>query len=64
MPLQKLEIPGGVVKDRSAYSVGGRWIDADKVRFQQGFPEPIGGWFQEGNWTATVRLVIYGHGAI
>ena len=53
MPLQKLEIPGGVVKDRSAYSVGGRWIDADKVRFQQGFPEPIGGWFQEGNWTAT-----------
>jgi hypothetical protein len=53
MPLQKLEIPGGIVKDRSAYAVGGRWIDADKVRFQQGFPEPIGGWFQEGNWTAT-----------
>jgi hypothetical protein len=53
MPLQKLEIPGGIIKDRSAYATGGRWTDADKVRFQQGFPEPIGGWFQESNWTAT-----------
>ena len=53
MPLQKFEIPGGMVKDRSAYASGGRWIDGNKVRFQQGFPEPIGGWIEEVNWSAT-----------
>lgn len=53
MPLQKLKIPGGIVTDRSPYAVEGRWIDSEKVRFQQGLPEPIGGWIQEVNWSAT-----------
>lgn len=52
MPYQKLEIPGGIIKDRSAYSTGGRWVDGDKVRFQQGFPELIGGWIEEDTWEA------------
>tara|TARA_R110000824_G_scaffold352689_1_gene539774 strand:+ start:348 stop:2348 length:2001 start_codon:yes stop_codon:yes gene_type:complete len=53
MPLEKFEIPGGIVKDRSAYSAGGKWIDASRVRFQQGLPEPIGGWVKEASWSAT-----------
>ena len=53
MPLQKLKIPGGVFKDRSDYAIDGKWIDSDKVRFQQGLPEPIGGWLKEANWSAT-----------
>lgn len=53
MPFEKFEIPGGIIKDRSAYSVGGKWINGSRVRFQQGFPEPIGGWVKEVNWSAT-----------
>lgn len=34
----------GIVKDLTANAATGRWVDCDKVRFRQGFPEKIGGW--------------------
>ena len=44
MPLTKLQFKPGVVKDTTAYSNEGGWVDSDKVRFRFGFPEKIGGW--------------------
>ena len=44
MPLTKLQFKPGVVKDTTAYSNEGGWVDSDKVRFRFGFPEKLGGW--------------------
>ena len=44
MPLTKLQFKAGVVKDTTAYSNEGGWVDSDKVRFRFGYPEKIGGW--------------------
>ena len=44
MPLTKLQFKPGVVKDTTAYSNKGGWVDSDKVRFRFGFPEKLGGW--------------------
>lgn len=53
MTLAKLNIKGGVVADRPDYSSGPLWIDSDKIRFQQGLPEKIGGWSSETTWLHT-----------
>ena len=53
MTLAKLTIPPGFVSDTTDYAAGPVWVDGDKVRFQQGLPEPIGGWIKEVNWTFT-----------
>ena len=53
MSLAKLNIKGGIVTDRSDYSAGPVWVDGNKVRFQQGLPEKIGGWVSETSWTHT-----------
>ena len=42
--LKKIAISGGVVKDDTAYSSEGKWVDSDKVRFYNGRPQKIGGW--------------------
>lgn len=46
--LVELPIKPGVIKDNSALSSEGRWVDADKMRFravgQRSFPEVIGGY--------------------
>lgn len=39
-----LPIPPGVVKDITRYSAKGRWIDSNRIRFIEGFVQPIGGW--------------------
>lgn len=44
MPLEKLDISPGVVKDRTAYSSVGRWIDTQWMRFDEGQPTKMGGW--------------------
>ena len=44
MPLTKLQFKPGVVKDTTAYSNEGGWVDSDHVRFRFGYPEKIGGW--------------------
>ena len=44
MPLQKLVFKPGINREITSYSNEARWIDSDKIRFRQGFPEKIGGW--------------------
>ena len=44
MPLVKLQFRPGFVKDTTAYTNEGGWRDGNKVRFNLGFPEKIGGW--------------------
>lgn len=38
-----IDIPAGVDKDSNAYSTF-QWTDADKIRFNRGYPQKIGGW--------------------
>ena len=44
MPLTKLQFRPGINRDITSYSNEGGWVDCDKVRFRQGYPEVIGGW--------------------
>ena len=44
MPLTKLQYKPGINREITSYSNEARWIDSDKIRFRQGFPEKIGGW--------------------
>ena len=44
MPLTKLQFKPGINRDVTSYSNEGGWVDCDKVRFRQGYPEVIGGW--------------------
>ena len=39
-----IDLPPGIVKTDSEYSLEGRYVDGDKVRFVRGRPEKIGGW--------------------
>lgn len=39
-----LDLPPGIVKSRSPLDVRNRYIDCDKVRFDNGRPRKIGGW--------------------
>ena len=44
MSLQKLSFKPGINREVTSYSNEGGWVDSDKIRFRQGFPEKIGGW--------------------
>lgn len=44
MALTKLQFKPGVNRETTNYSNKGGWVDCDKVRFRQGYPEKIGGW--------------------
>lgn len=44
MPLQKLRFKPGINREGTFYSNSGGWYECDKIRFRDGFPEPIGGW--------------------
>ena len=44
MPLTKLNFKPGIVSDITSYSNEGGFVDGDKIRFRNGFPEKIGGW--------------------
>lgn len=46
MPLKKILLTPGVVKENTRYTNEGRWYDCDKIRFRQGTPEKIGGWLR------------------
>jgi len=39
-----LQLPPGVVRNSTEYATGGRWYDANLVRFYAGQARPIGGW--------------------
>lgn len=45
MPLKKIVFKPGVNRENTRYTTEGGWYDCDKVRFRQGTPEKIGGWF-------------------
>ncbi len=57
MPLTKLQFKPGINRDVTSYSNEGGWVDCDKVRFRQGFPEVIGGWekYSSETYIGTVR---------
>jgi hypothetical protein len=44
MPLQKLQFRPGINKESTSFANEGGWVDCDKVRFRQGYPEKINGW--------------------
>ena len=44
MPLTKLKFKPGIISDITSYSAEGGFVDGDKIRFRNGFPEKIGGW--------------------
>jgi hypothetical protein len=51
MPFMKLQFKPGINREITSYSNEGGWRDCDKVRFQKGFPEQIGGWQKHSNST-------------
>jgi len=44
MPVTKLQLRPGLVRDTTSYANEGGWYYSDKVRFSNGYPEKIGGW--------------------
>jgi hypothetical protein len=46
MPLQKIVLRPGIVRDTSNYSNEGGWFECDKIRFFSGYPQKIGGWIK------------------
>ena len=42
--LTKLAFRPGIKKSTTDYAAEGAWIDMDKARFVDGFPQKIGGW--------------------
>lgn len=44
MALLPLKVPSGVVRNGTQYQVGGRWYDANLVRWNNGVMLPVGGW--------------------
>ena len=59
MPLTKLQFRPGINRDVTSYSNEGGWVDCDKVRFRQGYPEVIGGWekYSDERYLGTVRAL-------
>ena len=59
MPLTKLQFRPGINRDITSYSNEGGWIDCDKVRFRQGYPEVIGGWekYSSNTYLGTARAL-------
>jgi len=50
-PLLPLIIAPGIVKDYTDYASEGRWVDGNLVRFRGPYPEKIGGWESETDYT-------------
>jgi hypothetical protein len=57
--LTKLQFRPGINRDITSYSNEGGWVDCDKVRFRQGFPEVIGGWekYSSNTYLGTARAL-------
>ena len=49
MPLTKLQFRPGINREVTAYTNEGGWVDGNKVRFRDGFPETIGGWVRQSS---------------
>ena len=46
MPLQKIVLKSGVNRENTRYTNEGGYYESNLVRFRQGTPEKIGGWYQ------------------
>ena len=74
MPLQKVLFKPGVNRENTRYTTEGGWYECDKVRFRQGNPETIGGWYPASfntflgvcrslwNWTTLASINLVGLG--
>lgn len=51
MPFMKLQFRPGINREITAYSNEGGWVNGNRVRFQKGYPEQIGGWEQYSSTT-------------
>jgi hypothetical protein len=51
MPLKKIIFKSGVNRENTRYTTEGGWYECDKIRFRQGTPEKVGGWYQISNST-------------
>ena len=48
--LKKIEFEPGIVKESTQYASNG-WYDSGNVRFRGGFPETIGGWARDSDYS-------------
>lgn len=46
MTLTPLRFQPGINRELTAFANEGGWVDCDKIRFREAFPETIGGWAQ------------------
>lgn len=53
MTLKKLQLRAGVNRENTVYASENGWYDCDKIRFRQGTPEKIGGWYRTSDNTFT-----------
>tara|TARA_R100001015_G_scaffold14576_1_gene6711 strand:- start:362 stop:2227 length:1866 start_codon:yes stop_codon:yes gene_type:complete len=51
MPISKINFRPGVVREGTSYSNEGGWFDVNKVRFNAGLPQKIGGWVKDNTNT-------------
>ena len=51
MAYTSLRFKPGIVSDITSYSNEGGYIDGDKIRFRNGFPEKFGGWVKQNSNT-------------
>lgn len=51
MPLTKLQFTPGINKENTDYSNEGGWSDSNKIRFRMGYPEKIGGWTRQSDFS-------------
>ena len=51
MTLTPLRFQPGINREITPFANEGGWIDGDKIRFRESFPETIGGWSQFNNQT-------------
>jgi len=51
MAYTSLKFKPGIVSDITSYSNEGGYIDGDKIRFRNGFPEKFGGWVKQNSNT-------------
>lgn len=49
MRLTKIPFNPGINREGTEYTAGYGWYDCDKIRFQKGYPEKIGGWSNYSN---------------
>ena len=60
MPISKVNFRPGVVREGTSYSNEGGWFDVNKVRFNAGLPQKIGGWVKDNtnSFLGTCRALL------